>query len=212
MSRPNKILISIIAFLFLVMLIGAVWTLLTFRVVSVPTGSMANTIIPGDRVIYRLSVGNIERGEIVLFKLPGDPKVIYLKRVIGLPGETIQIRGMNVLINGQELSEARTIIDPGDESLMGLLPELSSEGTGKYRVYYHKRENEFDDDTPGMKFGREAFPIPEKQYFVLGDCRDNALDSRYWGTVPHEMIIGKALMIIDSQAPGGEKRAFTRLK
>jgi signal peptidase I len=215
MTRANKILISIVALFLLVILIGAVWAFSSFRVVRVPTGSMANTIIPGDRVLCRLGADKIERGEIVLFRLPDDPKVIYLKRVIGLPGETIQFQGMKVLINGQELAEARIIIDPGNDSgsFKGLLREVSAEGRGKYRVYYAKRESEFDDGTRGMRFGvREPIRIPERRYFLLGDSRDNALDSRYYGPVPRENLIGKALMILDSEAPGGEKRTFISLQ
>src|SRR5262245_538013 len=215
MTRANKILISILALFLLVMLIGTVWAFLSFRIVNVPTGSMANTIMPCHRVLCKLGAGNIERGEIVLFRLPNDPKYIYLKRVIGLPGETIQFRGMKVLINGQELAEARIIIDlrNDDGSFKGLHPEVSSDGAGKYRVYYAKRESGFDEDTPGMRFGGGvAYRVPERSYFLLGDCRDNALDSRYYGTVPRENIIGKALMILDSQVPGGEKRAYTSLQ
>jgi len=176
-----------------------------------PTGSMANTIIPGDRLLCQISNGEMRRGDIVLFKLPTDPKVQYIKRVIGLPGETIQLRGTQVLINGQELAEARTFVDP--ENLQGELKELSSQGTGAYRVFYIKRESRGDEEFHGAKYAiAEPFQVPPGHYFVLGDSRDNSLDSRYWGTVPHELIVGKALMIIDSKAPNGEKRAFKYLK
>src|SRR5215510_884588 len=215
MSRLNKILISIIAVFFLLLLIGTIWGFLSFRVVNWKTGSMANTIISGDRILCKIGVGEIKRGEIVLFKLPADPKVFYLKRVIGLPGETVQFRGMKVLINGQELAEARTIIDlrTVNGPPEGLLPEVSSEGTGKYRVYYEKPGDEIDEELHGMRNGvREPYRISEGHYFVVGDCRDNSLDSRFWGTVPRELIVGKALMILDSSAPGGENRAFTSLQ
>jgi signal peptidase I len=81
------------AFLFLALAGMATYFLIYYRFVRVPTGSMANTIIPGDKVLCRMHVGDIKRGDIVIFKLPTDPTLMYMHRVIGLPGETIQVKG-----------------------------------------------------------------------------------------------------------------------
>src|SRR5262245_14979455 len=128
MSRRNKILIAAAALGVVVLLAAGIWTLRSFRVVKVPTAAMANTILPGDKVLCVPIVGQIVRGDIVLFRFPEDPKVQYFKRVIGLPGERVRIDGVKVYINDQELAEARTFVADGD--MKGELKEVSSEGQG----------------------------------------------------------------------------------
>jgi signal peptidase I len=183
-------------------------SLLQTRLVNVPTGSMANTIVPGDTVVISTEVGQIKRGDLVIFKLPSKPEVKYIKRIIGLPGETIQMKGMKVFINARELPERRVMIEflPDQH---GPYKELSSEGSGAYSVYYDK-STERGEEIPGMKFGvREEYKIPAGHYFVLGDCRDNALDSRFWGTVPAENIVGRPVSIhssVDNSAKPPEPR------
>jgi signal peptidase I len=110
MSKKAKALIVVATALFLALAGVATYFLIYYRIVHVPTGAMANTIIPGDRVLCRMHVGEIKRGDIVIFKLPTDQKVIYVKRVIGLPGETIQVKGRRVFINDKELPEERALI------------------------------------------------------------------------------------------------------
>ena len=211
MSRSNKFLIVAGVLIMLVVVVGGVWYFLFFGIARPMTPSMANTIIPGDQVLYSKRVGQVQRGDLVIFKYPPDPKVQYIKRVVGLPGETIQLHGTKVLINSRELPEARTFVDLTDRK--GALKEISSEGEGRYHVYYEKRETPDLDYFTGEKFAKATpFLIPQGQYFLLGDSRDNSLDSRYWGTVPRELITGKVLMILSSDAPGGAGRAFTLLK
>lgn len=212
LGRTKIILIatSIVAAGFLAI---SVYMLSIFRAVKLQSGSMANTIVAGESVLCLLSGSDIKRGEIVLFKLPTDPKVTYLKRVIGLPGDRIQIQGTKVFINGGELPETITFITMTFDQ--AVQPELSSEGAGPYRVYYEKRDAGEDDldMTVGMKFGvDQEFHIPEGQYFVMGDCRNNSLDSRFWGTVPRENIIGKALMIVASNDPQRQSKLYQTLK
>lgn len=181
-----------------------------FRVAHIPTGSMANTIVPGERVLYVMRVGEVKRGDIVIFKFPQDPKVNYLDRIVGLPGETIQISGTKVLINGQELREARTFVEL--ENKQGALREFASEGEGAYRVYYEKREPTVEPEPfPAMYGVAEPFQIPAGHYFVLGDCRDNSADSRYWGTLPRDLIIGKALMIVATEDQNRQDKLYRRL-
>jgi len=103
MSKKAKALIVVAAALFLALAGMATYFLIYYRIVHVPTGGMANTIIPGDRVLCRMHLGEIKRGDIVIFKLPTNPKVIYVKRVIGLPGETIQVKGHRVFVNGKAM-------------------------------------------------------------------------------------------------------------
>jgi signal peptidase I len=181
-----------------------------FRVAHIPTGSMANTIVPGERVLYVMSVGEVKRGDIVIFKFPQDPKVNYMQRIVGLPGETIQISGTKVLINGQALQEARTFVEL--ENKKGALREFDSENEGAYHVYYEKRDPAAALEQSFAKFAvEEPFQIPAGHYFILGDCRDNSLDSRYWGTLPRDLIIGKALMIVATEDQSRRDKLYRRL-
>lgn len=163
--------------------------------VRVPTGAMLNTIVPGDRlVVYRL-IGNINRGDIVAFQYPED-KAYFISRVIGLPGETIQLKGKLVYINDRALDEQRVFVDPrydGKEPLK----ELSTEGSGPYRVYVKRAFSGLD--TSG-DFGVETpFQVPNDSYFVMGDNRDNSYDSRYRGAVPRHLIWGRPSIIYYSE-------------
>lgn len=214
MTKRAKILLVIAGVLGVVFLMLGVVSFFSVRIVRFPTASMSNTIIAGESVLCSLVVGEVKRGDIIWFKFPPDPKTSYLKRVVGLPGDKIQVRGMKVFINGQELPEARTLVEIGPEINTNAAKELSVEvADGPYRVYYDKyRQQEAEDfELQGvMKFGViEEFEVPSGQYFVLGDCRDNSMDSRYWGTVPRENIIGKALMIVGSK---DSKRLYQKIR
>ncbi len=177
-----------------VILLAAGFFFLILRFVKVPTAAMANTIIPGDRLVIVPTFGKIERGDIIVFKYPPNPSIRYVKRVIGLPGETIEVRDKKVFINGTELTEARVFVEYDFETFP--MKEISTEGSGSYRVYYYHKDDELFSDfaRPTPYASKEPFAIPEGHYFVLGDNRDNSEDSRYWGTVPKELIAGKFLM------------------
>ncbi|AGB40605.1 signal peptidase I [Halobacteroides halobius DSM 5150] len=126
----------------------------------IPSGSMRPTLQPGDRIlvnklIYRFR--DPKRGEVIVFKYPVNPNRKFIKRVIGLPGDTIKIVDGRVYVNGKPLEEDYTL------------------------------EKSYTD-YPAIK-------IPANNYFVLGDNRNNSKDSRFWGFVPRENIIGKATVI-----------------
>lgn len=177
--------------------------------IRIPSGSMANTIIPGDYlVVKKRAFGTINRGDLIVFKYSGDPSTYYLARVIGLPGETIQVRGKLVYLNGENLSEQRVTVMPDSAPGLDALEELSTEGAGNYRVFYLPREagSPFSDD--GVYGVNDPFQIPDNQYFVMGDNRDNSADSRYKGSVSRDAIFGKPLMIFWSarRDVSGEER------
>jgi len=215
MSKKSKILIAIAATLFLALAATAAYFLIFFRVVNVPTGSMANTIISGDRVLCEIRVGEIKRGDIVIFKLPTDPKVMYMHRVIGLPGETIQVKGRRVFVNDKELPEERALVRLTEEPQLPVVKVEPKPQDAWYRVFYDIErfsDDEFEVNRRAVYGVAEPYRIRQGQYFMMGDSRDNSEDSRYWGTVPREMIVGKAMMIVDSTAKGTEERSFKSLE
>jgi signal peptidase I len=143
---------------------------------KIPTGSMESNLLIGDHLLVNkfvyglhpegsiwnlLPYRSLKRGDVIVFKFPNGPEVAYVKRLIGLPGDRVEMVGRTVYINGKPLVEDYTqYIDAA--SMYG-------------------------------RFG--PFHVPEGQYFAMGDNRDNSQDSRYWGYVPRDHIIGKALAI-----------------
>jgi len=164
---------------------------------KIPTGSMEENLLIGDHLLVNkfvfgptetalertlLPVGTIKRGDILVFKYPVEPDRDFIKRVIGLPGETVELREKKVYINGKPLDEpyVHFLQPPGAESE---LHEVTS---------FDVRE----------RYG--PVTVPANQYFMMGDNRDNSQDSRYWGFMPRENVKGKALLIYWSYEAGRE--------
>jgi len=177
-----------------------------FQQSKIPTGSMIPTLLIGDYIMVNkfiyspsmsdaekslLPVRDVRRGAIIVFKYPEEPEKDYIKRVIGLPGEFIEIRDKTVYINGEPLEEKyaayETDMNPGAWAKVkeGDLP-LSAAEPAEPRWPAGRLRRDFDF---------EQMLIPEGHYFCMGDNRDNSKDSRSWGTVPRENIKGKAFII-----------------
>jgi signal peptidase I len=155
---------------------------------KIPTGSMEENLLIGDHLLVNkfilgptesrlehtlLPVADIKRGDIVVFKYPEDPDRDFIKRIIGLPGETLELREKKVYINGKPLDEPYVhFLQP--PAVSSQLHETTS---------YDVRE----------RYG--PVTVPPNHYFAMGDNRDNSQDSRYWGFLPRENIKGKALLI-----------------
>jgi signal peptidase I len=143
----------------------------------VPSGSMIPTLQIGDRILVdRLpfAVHNIHRGDIVVFKrVPADTDpskpADLVKRVIGLPGETISSKGDTIYINGRSIKEP-------------WLPNFNAQPSY--------------DLCSQTAFSIKPTKIAKNHFFVMGDCRGNSLDSRYWGTVPSSYVVGKVFTVI----------------
>jgi len=174
----------------------------------VPSGSMNPTIVEGDRVLIdkaaygwrapfttvRLTQGaDPKRGDIVIFASPEDGETL-IKRVVGLPGDMVEMRDERLLINGNELAYAPSGNDPADRDL----PDAT-----RAQEHVYARENMAPDrDHAIMLLPRRAAArsfgpvvVPEGQYLMLGDSRDNSKDSRYIGFVPRDSIVGRAFRV-----------------
>lgn len=170
---------------------------------KIPSGSMMPTLLVGDFILvnkytYGLRVPVInntffemkhpQRGEVMVFRFPRDPSLDYIKRVIGLPGDKIEYRNKQILVNGQPVPQQQNgyyeYVAPGlNQITLRRLAEQLGE---------HQHDILIDDSNPVLD---GEITVPDGHYFVMGDNRDNSNDSRFWGFVPDSNVVGKAFMI-----------------
>lgn len=189
-----------------------------FEPFKIPSGSMIPTLHIGDLILVnkfhyglRLPVLNTkitegnkpQTGDVMVFRYPPKPSLDYIKRVVGVPGDEVAYLNKRLTINGQEI---KTVA----------LPEFFDDDAMRYSKQYeevlggHKHRILNDDDRPAFVPGADDFvfkqncrysvegvvcKVPEGHYFMMGDNRDNSLDSRYWGFVPDKNIVGKAFFV-----------------
>lgn len=163
----ESIIVTAIIFLFVITFVVQAY--------KIPTGSMEKNLLIGDHLLVNkfclgqnapalsktLPSRQIRRGDVIVFKFPEKPLVAYVKRVIGLPQDEIEIVGRTVFVNGKALNE----------------PYTQFLGGGSSDAHYG------------------PLNVPEDNYFVLGDNRDNSQDSRYWGFVPRSLVLGRAFLV-----------------
>ena len=155
---------------------------------SVPTPSMEPTILVGDRILVdKFTIRNgyipglpllpsytVQRQDIVVCKAPREPEILLVKRVVGIPGDTLEIRDKTIYINAQPLDEPY---------------KQHSDST----IYPAGNSNPFYGSMQRDNF--KAITIPPDSYFVMGDNRDDSLDSRFWGFLPKDHLVGRPLII-----------------
>ncbi len=177
-----------------------------FEPFKIPSGSMMPTLLIGDFIVVskysyglRLPVGNKkildlgepDRGDVMVFRYPEDPNVNYIKRVVGLPGDEVTYRNKLVFVNGEPMTQEQ----------LGMWI-----GEGRNRNPPGRRPQLFGEDLDGVEHQIIIYPdspdrqtrtwtVPEGHYFVLGDNRDQSLDSRAWDFVPEDHLVGKATRI-----------------
>jgi signal peptidase I len=185
---------------------------------KIPSSSMVPTLVIGDLILVNkyaygvrlpiinkkiIDVGAPQRGDVMVFKYPEDPSLDYIKRVVGVPGDKIVYRNKRLTINGKELSYD-ALNDYLDEEHLNYSKQYQEDLSGvKHRILNDERAPAFvpnPHDFPARErcsYNVEGFSctVPDGQYFMMGDNRDNSLDSRYWGFVPDQNIVGKAFFV-----------------
>ena len=192
---------------------------------KIPSGSMLPSLIPGDYILVnkfsygiRLPVANVKlfdvqkpkRGDVMVFRYPGDPSVNYIKRVIGLPGDHIVYTDKKLYINDdlvqQTAPEAFRFHD--DNGRWVEVERRSEMLDGVEHAILLDSETAMLTIQPRMSGQHYDTVVPEGMYFVMGDNRDRSNDSRYWGFVPDANLVGKAFLIWYSWDKNGVENGF----
>ena len=180
-EKKKRVVREILSFVRLIIIvIGVMFFLQTFVIINarIPSESMETTIMTGDhifgnRLIYHFR--DPKRSDIVIFRYPDNERQLYIKRIIGLPGEVLEIRDGKVYVDGSE--------EPLEDSFCSFDPNDAIPGTNPGK------------DSPGTE-GGTRYVVPEDSYFMLGDNRDHSKDSRFWDQpyVLKKKIVGKAFL------------------
>ncbi|MFM0124755.1 MULTISPECIES: signal peptidase I [unclassified Paraburkholderia] len=185
---------------------------------KIPSGSMVPTLLVGDFILVnkfdygiRLPITNtkitegrpLQRGDVVVFRYPKDESVDYIKRVIGLPGDTVAYQDKQLTINGKPVPET-PLPDYLDDERMGYAKQFEEDIDGRKNAILN------NSAVPPFIVGAEDYPyrdnctynargvickVPPGNYFMMGDNRDNSADSRYWGFAPDKNVVGRAFFI-----------------
>jgi len=179
---------------------------------QIPSGSMLPTLEVGDFILVNkfsyglrlpvlgtkvVAIDDPQRGDVMVFKYPEDGKTNYIKRVVGLPGDILKYENKQLWVNGELVSEKLIANLPGQKLFEEKL------GNVTHKIYEHKRR-------PNL--GAEGgWRVPDDSYFMMGDNRDNSNDSRFWGFVPDDLVVGKAFAIWMHWPTMGSLPSFSRV-
>lgn len=167
-----------------------------FEPFRIPSGSMMPTLLEGDFIFVKkysyglrlpvtetkfIETGDPKRGDVVVFRLPSDPSINYIKRVVGLPGDTVTYERHRLTVNGEAID-----LDPSDRRF-GSVPVFVEDLDG--------RVHDILIMNPEFSRGDATYRVPEGQYFMMGDNRDRSQDSRFIGMVPEEFLVGEAVRV-----------------
>ena len=188
---------------------------------KIPSGSMERTLLVGDfllvnKLVYGAevpftglhlpAVRRPQRGDVVVFQWPEDPTKNFVKRLVGVPGDTLSMENGTLLVNGLPRAERYVThtdpdADPAGDDFRWQSNHLVK--TAEARSGYHPSRNNWG-----------PLIVPDRSYFVLGDNRDNSLDSRYWGFVPDSLVRGQPMFVYYSYAPDAADRMawLTRIR
>ena len=165
------------------------------RAYVMPSGSMENTLLIGDHILVRVFPRPVPaRGDLVVFRYPLDRQQILVKRIIGSPGDRVRMQSRIVYVNGTALTEPYVIHTFPPDTIRDNLPGNSS--SAPFSPGSAERTEMLNSHVANGEI-----VVPSRKYLVLGDNRDNSLDSRYWGFLDASDIIGKPIMIYESETP-----------
>ncbi len=204
MRGDLPILVEYVQSFFPVLFVVLVLRSFLFEPFRIPSGSMIPTLLIGDFILVNkfsygvrlpvvhtkiLDTGSPERGDVAVFRYPQDPSLDYIKRVVGLPGDTVQYENRQFLINGEPMvvSGDKPYTSPVDDSVVfGAIAREELLGEKSHEIL------EFTSENPKRS---GIFTVPEGHYFMVGDNRDRSNDSRFWGFVPEQNLVGEAKYI-----------------
>jgi signal peptidase I len=169
-----------------------------FEPFRIPSGSMMPTLLRGDYIFVKkysyglrlpvieqkiFDIGEPKRGDVVVFRLPSDPNINYIKRVIGLPGDELIYERHRLTINGESVSVTRDVDHKAVSSTARYIEQL---GEREHAIFVTNASHSMRDGT---------YRVPDGHYFMMGDNRDNSRDSRFIGTIPETYLVGEAVRI-----------------
>ena len=201
--HKEPVLVEYSRSLFPVILIVLILRSFLIEPFRIPSGSMMPTLLDGDFILVNkftygirlpvinkkiIDIGEPARGDVAVFRYPKDPKVDYIKRVIGLPGDRVTYRNKKLYINGDPIQ----LEDFGVYDAKGTGITMAGAQVFEENLKDVKHNILIDNDRPVINMD---YTVGENEYFVMGDNRDNSNDSRFWGTVPEENLVGRAFMI-----------------
>ncbi|MGB8882596.1 MAG: signal peptidase I [Azonexus sp.] len=203
---------------FPVILIVFVLRSFLFEPFKIPSGSMIPTLQVGDFILVNkfiygirlpvinkkiISINDPQRGDVMVFRYPEDPSLDYIKRVVGIPGDTVAYQNKRLTINGQPVETTKTADYLHPERLYYSEQYVARMGNVEHRYLIDSDAPSFIPDTTQFPYGENCTynaagvvcKVPEGHYFMMGDNRDNSRDSRFWGFVPDRNIVGKAFFV-----------------
>ena len=197
-AADDSILVEYARSFFPVLLFVLVIRSFVFEPFRIPSKSMMPTLLQGDFIFVKkysyglrlpvletkvIETGAPERGDVVVFRLPSEPSVNYIKRVVGLPGDEVVYQGHQLTINGETMELSRNEETP------------DYDGTAQFRELLGEREHAILITRPGYTVGEDTYIVPEGHYFMMGDNRDNSKDSRFIGEIPETHLVGEAVRV-----------------
>lgn len=200
-EQPSRALLTLVEYsrsFFPVLLLVLVVRSFVFEPFRIPSGSMRPTLLQGDYIFVKkyayglrlpvtdtevLETGEPQRGDVVVFRLPSEPNVNYIKRVVGLPGDTVEYANHRLIVNGQPMPLERAPDVPDLEAMPMFIEQLG------------EREHAILIANPGNTAREGVYRVPEGHFFMMGDNRDNSRDSRFLGAIPESHLVGEAVRV-----------------